>query len=313
MDTRSVDTKDLFDQLNDEGYAVIEGVLSNAEVRRYLDVLEGLFEYEREHPFDPGDGPSLPGDDALEHFLRTSYTSSEAEFERLMRRIRYTRSQHENTPWPVPPEKASKLFLHLPTLFDEDRSQRINQLIAKAPQFGALAEHSSLLPLVQQVLGDECVLSDFSATSIGPQATDGGAWHVDVPLGQLPEPLPDFPLTLQNAWMLDDFTEENGATQVVSGSHLRRKKPKWGEETEDDVATLTGPAGSIGIWLSNTWHRSGPNSTTAPRRAALSYYCRSWVKPFSDNRGDIDSTTAQTLSPQLRYLLGYSATAPVRG
>lgn len=30
--------------------------------------------------------------------------------------------------------------------------------------------------------------SDCSAASIGPGTDDGGAWHVDVPLGQLPEP-----------------------------------------------------------------------------------------------------------------------------
>ena len=47
--------------------------------------------------------------------------------------------------------------------------------------------------------------------------------------------------------MLDDFTEANGATQVVPGSHRYRKKPPWGSEVEDAVETLQAPAGSVGI------------------------------------------------------------------
>ena len=55
---------------------------------------------------------------------------------------------------------------------------------------------------------------------------------------ELPEPLPDFPLTTQNIFLLDDFTTENGATQVVPGSHKTRKKPEWKENT--DAAPVAG-------------------------------------------------------------------------
>ena len=297
--------------LTEHGYAVIEGVLSEDELRHYRNLVDNLFERERQEPFDPGDGPSLPGDDEIERYLNESYHVSEAELARLMRRIRYTRAQDQGTPWPVSPEQVSKVFLHLPTLFDYDKSQRIWNLLNKAPDCGKLVEHPVVIKLVQETLGAECVLSDCSATSIGSH-TGGGAWHVNVPLGQLSEPLPDFPLTTQNAWMLDEFTTTNGATQVVPGSHLTRRKPKWGEQEEEGVI-LTAPAGSVAIWLSNTWHRSGPNSSDGPRRAILCYYCRSWVKSFIDYRSTLKPEVAGTFSPYLRYLLGFSAHAPVRG
>jgi ectoine hydroxylase-related dioxygenase (phytanoyl-CoA dioxygenase family) len=105
-----------------------------------------------------------------------------------------------------------------------DRSQRIWNLLAKADRSADLIEHPAVLGLARATLGEDCILSDCSATSVGAH-TDGGSWHVDVPLGQLPEPLPDFPLTTQNVWMLDDFTERNGATRVVPGSHRTRRKP----------------------------------------------------------------------------------------
>ncbi len=298
--------------LNEHGYAIIEGVLSADEVLRYRTATDALMVQERETPFDPGDGPGLPGDEVLEDYLKTSYTISDAERERLLRRIRHSRAQQQNTPWPVHPQQVNKAFLHLPTLFDHDRSQRIWNLVNKAPEFGTLIEHPVVLDIVQQILGADCVLADCSATRIGAH-TGGGAWHVDVPLGQLPEPLPDFPLTVQNAWMLDDFTPENGATRVVPGSHLTRKKPHWTGEATQNETLLTGPAGSVAIWLSNTWHRSGPNGTDDPRRAILCYYCRSWVKPFGNFTESLDPAVAQNFSPQLRYLIGFSASAPVRG
>ena len=221
------------------------------------------------------DGPTSPDDEKIEAFFAKNYTVSQAELGRLMRRIRQTRAQNHGTPWPVQADQVSKLFLHMPTLFDQDQSQRIWNLPVKSEICARLIEEPRVLKLVRSVLGPDCILSDMSVNCIGPH-TEGGAWHVDVPLGQIPEPLPDFPLTLQNVWMLDDFTAENGATRVVPRSHLRRKKPTWGSQQEDEVI-LTGPAGSVAIWLSNTWHRSGPNSTDRPRHAILGYYCRSWV------------------------------------
>ena len=303
--------------LHERGYAVIEGLLSSADVRLYREIVAEHCAREREQPFDPGDGPTQPGDEELERYLRASYGCTDAEFARTMRRLRYTRAQNEHTTWPVPPEQISKLFLQLPTTWDQDRSQAVYRLVAKAPEVGRLVEHPTVLKLVQGVLGDDCLLSDCLATSIGAHSSDGHnqsmPWHVDIPLGQIPEPLPDFPITLQNAWMLDDFTEANGATQVVPGSHRYRKKPPWGSEVEDAVEILKAPAGSVGIWLSNTWHRAGPNFTDAPRRAVLCYYCRSWTTPMSDHAAGLTSAVAQSFSPHLRYLLGYSARPPVRG
>ena len=296
--------------LSERGYAVIENALDADEVAHYRALLDELFERERRQPWSPEDGPAGPDDAQIEQFLRQSYDVSQTELARLMRRIRHTRALNRDTPWPVPPEQVAKNFLHLPTLFDQDQSQRVWQLVAKASDVGRLIEDPTILGLAQKVLGPDCVLAEASATSIGPH-TDGGAWHVDVPLGQLPEPLPDFPLTVQNVWMMDDFRVENGATQVVVDSHLTRRKPAWGEGQENAIA-LEAPAGSVAIWLSNTWHRSGPNATERPRRAVICYYSRSWIKPFTDYVSSIDPHMAREFSPQLRYLLGFSAHPPPR-
>ncbi|MCH2373159.1 MAG: phytanoyl-CoA dioxygenase family protein [Planctomycetes bacterium] len=301
-----------FEDLHEHGYVVVEGVLSPGELNELREVVDSTFDCERATPFDPGESPAAAEDVAIEEFLRASYTVSDAELARLMRRIRRSRATNLKTPWPVDPSEINKCFLHLPTLFDQDRSQRVWNLLAKGEVFARLIEHPAILPLVRRVLGADCVLSDCSATSIGAQ-TGGGAWHVDVPLGQLSEPLPDFPLTMQNIFMLDDFTPQNGATRVVPKSHKRRTKPTWTESDQENEVILTAPAGSVAVWLSNTWHRSGPNETNTPRRGVICYYSRSWIKPFNDFRAGVPAKIAERFSPTVRYLMGFGSNAIVRG
>ena len=302
----------VLDDLLEQGFVVIENVLGSNELGRATAEIDRIMACERSDPIVSGDGPARSDDNATAVFLRKNYSIDEPELQRMLRRIRHTRARNLDTPWPVGIGDVNKTFIHLPTLFDQGQSQRIWNLPGKAAAAAGLIEHPTVLDLVQQVLGEDCVLSDCSATSIGPH-THGGAWHVDVPIGQLPEPLPDFPLTTQNVWMLDDFREDNGATRVVPGSHLSRRKPQWTAGELEGEVTLTAPAGSVAIWLSNTWHRSGPNHSESPRRAILCYYCRSWIKPFNDFCNGLPTELAASFSPALRYLLGWSATAPVRG
>tara|TARA_B100000949_G_C14247981_1_gene436742 strand:+ start:189 stop:1133 length:945 start_codon:yes stop_codon:yes gene_type:complete len=300
------------DHLHDKGYVVIENVLKSEEVDKIRNDLDDIMEKERENPFDPGDGPEMPNDSEIKSFIEKSYKTTDSERKLLMKRIRYTRAQNHNTPWPVSPEQLNQQFFHVPSFSDEGRSQRVFNLPAKLDGCDRLIGNPILMKLSRSVLGDDCVLSDISSQSIGTNS-DGGYWHVDSPLTLLPEPLPDFFLALQNVWMLDDFTAENGSTRIVPGSHKTRKKPAWNYETIDGEKILTGPAGSLALWTSHLWHKSGPNFTTKPRRSFLGYYTRSWIKPFSDYSRSIPTNIIEKFSPEVRYLIGFSATAPIRG
>ncbi len=312
-DADGLDHEECVSALEADGYVVIEGVLAGGPLAEVREAVEGLLRSERQHPYEPGDLPTHVDDDEIEAYLDRGYAISADERARLMRRIRYTRHANLDTPWPVGPESMNKSFLHLPTLFDDDASQRVWNLPAKLTQTPMLLEDDAILPIVRRMLGEDCVLSDLSATSIGPHTLTGGSWHVDAPLTQMEDPLPEAPLTVQNAWMLDDFTADNGATRVVPGSHLRRKKPTWGSQKEPGEVVLTGRAGSVAIWLSQTWHRSGPNVTDSLRRAILSYSCRSWIKPFTEFTRSVPEDVARSYSETVRYLLGWSAFGPRRG
>ena len=309
----AIDAERLTHELHENGYTIVEGLLSDSEVKQLQKEMDAQIDRQLNDPWDPGDGPSHPDDEQIEAFYRNSYpTCPEEEYARLMRLIRYTRHENYDTNWPLPFDQVLKNFFHRPAIEDGGKTVYVHELATRAPIFARLAEDDTLIKLSRSVLGDDCVLSDVGGNSLGP-GTSGGAWHVDAPLGQFPEPLPDFVLTTQNIWMVDDFTPDNGATRVVPGSHKSLKKPSWKGGSIEGEETLTGPAGSVAIWLSSTWHRPGPNTTDHPRRAVMCDFIRSWIKGWSDFRPVVNAEMARTLSPTLRYLLGFGSNPIVRG
>ena len=226
----------------EHGYVVLDGLIGADEVARLRASLDVLMARERTEPFDPGDGPAYAGEDEHVASLAGYWRPNITERERLRRRLRHTRAENFDTPWPVGVDQICGCFRHIPTLYDDDRSQRVFNLINKAPEFAVLIEHPVMLALMSALLGRDCILLDVSASSVGPD-TEGGGLHVDSPITNMAEPLPDLTLSIQAVWMLTDFTIENGASRVVPGSHRSRRKPD--RPHRDDEVALTSPAGSV--------------------------------------------------------------------
>ena len=118
-------------------------------------------------------------------------------------------------------------------------------------------------------------------------------------------------LGLMAQWlvMLDDFTEENGATYLLSGSHRLKDKPQ-DDEFFSHAARAVGPAGSIVLFNSNLWHAAGVNRSASPRRALTIAFTRPFMKQQLDYPRALGYDNAGRFSPALRQLLGYNARVP---
>jgi Phytanoyl-CoA dioxygenase (PhyH) len=109
--------------------------------------------------------------------------------------------------------------------------------------------------------------------------------------------------------MLDEFTEQNGATFLLTGSHRLAEKP-----SDDlffrDAARAVGPPGSMVVFDSNLWHAAGVNCTGRPRRALTLAFTRPFIKQQLDYPRALGYERGDSFSPLLRQLLGYNARIP---
>ncbi|WP_134703867.1 phytanoyl-CoA dioxygenase family protein [Ammoniphilus sp. YIM 78166] len=183
------------------------------------------------------------------------------------------------------------------------RNPRIWNLLNKGSEFGELIQHPDVLSAMRYLLGEEAVLSSWSANIIHSEDPIGFL-HVDVPLMEFPEPLPDMALTANSVWLLDDFTEENGATHVLPGSHRSLKKPKPGEEQRPDLVKLVAPKGSVIIFNGSLWHGSGKNQTGLERVGLLGYFCRPYIRPMEDWQRIVEKEAIEGSSSVLQKIMG---------
>jgi ectoine hydroxylase-related dioxygenase (phytanoyl-CoA dioxygenase family) len=145
-------------------------------------------------------------------------------------------------------------------------NQRLWALLNRGEEFVQLAMLPLALAVVRSVLGQNIQLSNLSANITGPGGDrEIGRLHTDQ--GFLPEPWP-YQLATNVAFFLDDFTEENGATLVVPGSHKVLDVPDQGLAPEAP-ARIIGKAGSMAVWDGRLHHATGLNRTPDQRRRGI--------------------------------------------
>jgi ectoine hydroxylase-related dioxygenase (phytanoyl-CoA dioxygenase family) len=114
------------------------------------------------------------------------------------------------------------------------------------------------------------------------------------------------PLLLNMLIMLDDFTEENGATLLLPNSHKQNKKPSNNYFDNNSISVL-GKAGDIIVWNSNLYHSSGNNKTNKIRRALPITFSLPYYKQLLDYPRAIGYDKYETFNASMAQLLGYDA------
>jgi ectoine hydroxylase-related dioxygenase (phytanoyl-CoA dioxygenase family) len=126
--------------------------------------------------------------------------------------------------------------------------------------------------------------------------------HADDQL--IPLPKPHVPTVCNTMWALTDFTEANGATRLVPGSHLRDHSPEYGAAYDSIPAEME--KGSVLVWVGSLWHGGGANTTDERRVGIAMNYCAGWIRQQENQQLGIPREIAAGFSPRLRELCGYS-------
>jgi ectoine hydroxylase-related dioxygenase (phytanoyl-CoA dioxygenase family) len=204
------------------------------------------------------------------------------------------------------------LFAATPTgrnAFEGYHTQRIYAVYAKTRAFDDLAVHPLLLAALDHALGEHYQFSAPVALRIGPGEA-AQVLHRDEGVYPLPRPHP--PVVVNSMWALCDFTEANGATRLVPGSHQwpPHRQP---EPDEREVVRATMPAGSVLIYLGGLWHGGGANTSDRPRPGLLLEYVVSWLRPQETQLIAVPPELARDLPTRLQELLGYNVYPPFLG
>jgi ectoine hydroxylase-related dioxygenase (phytanoyl-CoA dioxygenase family) len=184
--------------------------------------------------------------------------------------------------------------------FEGRRTVRIYNLLVHGGVFARVPVHDHVLPIVEGVLDHGCLLSSLSSIAIGPDET-AQPIHADDQLMPLPKPHP--PTVCNTMWALTDFTEANGATRLVPGSHTAAESPTFGQHYDSIAAEM--PRGSVLVWHGSLWHGGGTNRTGDRRVGIACNYCAGYIRQQENQQLGIPRPVARRFPRRLQKLCGY--------
>jgi ectoine hydroxylase-related dioxygenase (phytanoyl-CoA dioxygenase family) len=183
--------------------------------------------------------------------------------------------------------------------FEGRHTVRIYNLLVHGDVFARVPTHPRVLPVVEQVLDPGCLLSSLSSIAIGPDES-AQPIHADDQLIPLPKPHP--PVVCNTMWALTDFTEANGATRLVPGTH-RQPSPDFGRLYESIAAEMR--RGSVLVWHGSLWHGGGANETAERRVGIACNYCAGYIRQQENQQLGIPREVAARFDDRLARLCGY--------
>lgn len=167
--------------------------------------------------------------------------------------------------------------------------QRMKKPHRVDPLYFAMAKHPRILAFIQRICGADVRLNHSKMNMKAARVGSALEWHQDWAFA----PHTNMSTCVASV-MLDDASLENGAMQVVPGSHkgplLEHHDPGRGFIGAIDVvrdgidlsqaASFTGPAGTIAFHHPLAIHGSGANRSGAPRRILFYEYAASDAWPM---------------------------------
>ena len=184
--------------------------------------------------------------------------------------------------------------------FEGEHTWRIYNLLVHGDLYERIPVHPNVLPVVEGVLDGGCLVSSLSSIAIGP-GESAQPIHADDQLIPIPKPHP--PTVCNTMWALTDFTEDNGATRLVPGSHLLDHSPTYGQDYPSIAAEMA--KGSVLVWHGSLWHGGGANRTGHAPGRHRHELLRRLHPPAGEPAARHPARGRARFSPRLRQLVGY--------
>ena len=130
---------------------------------------------------------------------------------------------------------------------------------------------------------------------------------------------------------MSDTNKQNGATEVLIGSHKweKQKLAKYIKLNDHSAEGIHGDnlreapneekkvvelkAGSLMLAKGTLIHRGGANNSSKPRLIVTPQYCFGWVRQIENMIASVSKENAIKLDEEVRRLMGYSIHPPFIG
>jgi ectoine hydroxylase-related dioxygenase (phytanoyl-CoA dioxygenase family) len=154
---------------------------------------------------------------------------------------------------------------------------------AKHPHFyGILLRNPAPIEVARRVLGEDMFAHDLAIRAPMPTGKKdttrlGGHLHADWEDFTVRPFIggKHYPLAIQSAWAIVDFTKETGGPMIWPGSHLSNEIPPEQPETLPPGGIIAEAlAGSVVMWDSSLWHTGGINYSDSPRYSLIFFFQR---------------------------------------
>lgn len=187
-------------------------------------------------------------------------------------------------------------------VYDGRHTRRTGALIARSPAARELVMNSVVLGAVRAFLSHATAvqLHLTQLISIEPGETVQKLHRDQMAFDFYPFP-PDYHVQCNTMWALTDFTADNGATHVLSGS-----------SSVSDAAADSLPSyqaemrrGSVLFYDGKVLHGGGANRSTGVRRGVNITYAVGWVRQEENQFLACPPEIARTLHDDLLHLMGY--------
>jgi ectoine hydroxylase-related dioxygenase (phytanoyl-CoA dioxygenase family) len=201
---------------------------------------------------------------------------------------------------------SQRLFGNVDTTLEHNQTVHVQNVLAKTNSVDRVASNAMLRAIIAGILGHDFILNAGAvAMAPDPGCSPQGLHRDDGFFALIPRP--HLPLVVTVAIALDDFTRENGGTQIVPDSCCwpaeRRPQP-------DELECCEMPAGSMLIWDGALFHGGGGNSTAdQPRRTLTLNYTRGWLRTQFNQYLSIPRQRILAMPPELQADLGYHRSA----
>jgi fumagillin biosynthesis dioxygenase len=198
---------------------------------------------------------------------------------------------------------------YLPSLDPNQANVRIFYLLELDEIFRDLIAHPVAIEMVKSVLGEDFLISNFTANIARPGSESMGL-HSDQSI-VISEPWPEV-WALNVIWCFTDVYKENGATLYIPGSNKYQYRKDIPENANQLLQPFEAKAGSIILMDGRVWHTSGANVTKDQDRAlCFGYYTKPFIRQQVNWTAKLPRELQDSLSENMKEWLGLHPTGNI--